>query len=410
MQRIRRVMSLLVVIIFAFSIGYFMALQPSTESVNAQNDDANSKVDTFIEAYDVLNARYIDPLDQDMLIEAAIEGMIDSIGDPNSNFMTQEEYQDWNLSLSGEFEGIGATVRQNDDTGALEIVAPLEDSPAERAGLQPGDQIIAVGGEDITELSQSEIVSRVRGPAGTPVQLTIFRPADPLALDSEESTFDLTIIRARLELPDVDYEVLDNNIGYIQMHQFSDETTQHLRDALVEMDADNLDGLVLDLRNNPGGYLSTSLQVISQFVDEGPILIEQLPGGEERIYEALGNALATNVPLAIIVNEGSASASELVAGSLRDRERAIIVGEATFGKNTVQTIQQLSGGNGALRITIARWVTPDGFSSEPDGIIPDIEITLDLDADEDEDAQLDAAIRALNGMLREQLYVPNAIG
>jgi carboxyl-terminal processing protease len=162
---------------------------------------------------------------------------------------------------------------------------------------------------------------------------------------------------------------------------------------------------VLDLRNNPGGYLETALQVLSLFVSEGPILIEQLPGDEERVFEAYGGAVAPSVPMAILVDEGSASASELVAGGLRDLGRAVIVGMPTFGKNTVQTIQPLSEG-GALRVTVARWVTPDGNSSQPDGFIPDVQVEFDPDSDPDFDNQLEAAIRALKGMKRQQLHNP----
>lgn len=408
MKRTRNVISLLLVVFFAFSAGYFVSGQSSSAPVQAQDQGQDEVFAPFWEAYDVLNARYVDPLDPETLMLGALNGMMDAVGDPNTNYLDAEAYEGWQLSLSGEFEGIGATVRQDEDNGALTIVAPLEDSPAERAGLQPGDQIVEVGGEDITELSQSEIVSRVRGPAGTPVRLTILRPGSEDE-DVEDEVFELTIIRARLELPDVEYEVLEGEIGYVRLHQFSDQTAQRLQDALTTLDADHLQGLVLDLRNNPGGYLSTSLQVISQFVEGGPILIEQLPGGDERVHEAFGSPLAPNVPMAVLVNEGSASASELVAGALHDRERAIIVGEPTFGKNTVQTIHELNAG-GAVRVTIARWVTPDGISSEPDGIFPDVEIANDPDAAAEDDAQLSAALRALKGMFREQLRLPAELG
>jgi len=195
----------------------------------------------------------------------------------------------------------------------------------------------------------------------------------------------------------------------VRLYGFTDDTVNKLHDALIEMDAENLSGLVLDLRNNPGGFLETSLQVISQFIDEGPILIEQLPGDQERVFEATGNAAAPTVPLAVLVDGGSASASELVAGALKDRERAVIVGVPTFGKATVQTINPVSTG-GAVRVTIARWVTPDGESVDPDGLVPDVEIEYDPDSDPEMDNQLSAAIRALKGMQREQILLPVGIG
>ena len=394
----RSVISLMLVFSLVFGAGYFVGQQSDNASVSAQTDTTLEVFEPFFEAYDLVNRQYIDPLEEQDLMIGALEGMVNSIGDDNTSYMDAAEFESWNQSLNGEFEGIGATVRQDEDSGALLIVSPLDGSPAEASGLLPGDAIVEVGGEDITDLSQTEIINRVRGPAGSAILLGIQR-------EGEEELLDITIIRARIELPDVESRMLDNNIGYIRLHQFSNRTTDNLRAALLELDANNLSGLVLDLRNNPGGFLETSLQVISQFINEGPILIQQLPGENERVFEATGNALAPDVPLAVLVDAGSASASELVAGSLRDLERAVIVGTTTFGKATVQTIHPLSDG-GALRITIARWVTPDGISVETDGLSPDVAIEFDPESDPEFDNQLAAAIRALKGIQREQIYQP----
>ncbi len=398
MRKHTKLVSLLLVFSLVFGAGYWMG-QQDARPASAQPDDRPELQETFApfwETYDALNRNYVDPLDPETLMFGAIRGMVDAVDDPNTNYMSQEEYERWQESLSGEFEGIGATVRQDERSGALEIISPLPNSPAIEAGLLSGDMIVEVGGEDITDLTQTEIVNRVRGPAGSVVRLGILR-------EGEDDLLEIAIVRDRIILPDVEFEMLEENVGYVRLHQFSNETMQNLRDALRELDADNLDGLVLDLRNNPGGFLETSLQVISQFVTDGPILIEQLPGDEEQVFEARGGALAPNVPLAVLVDEGSASASELVAGSLRDRERAVIIGTSTFGKDTVQTIQPLSAG-GALRVTIARWVTPDGNSSAPEGIDPDVFVENDTDTEEDE--QLAAALRALKGMQRNQLWMP----
>lgn len=400
MNRLRNLTSIIVIALMAFGAGYLIAQSPDGASVQAQNETTADLFAPVIEVYEQVNQRYVDPLDSDSLIRGAIDGMLASIGDENTNYMSEDEYSRWEESLSGEFEGIGATVRKDEDSGALVIVSPLTNSPAQNAGIRAGDQIIEVNGEDITTLSQTEIINRVRGPAGTPVRLGILRGEGD---DAEKLEF--TVIRDRIVLPDVEYRMLDNNVGYIRMHQFSQRTTANLQNALRELNAENLDGLVLDLRNNPGGYLDTSLQVISQFVSEGPILIEQLPGGREQVFEASGGALAPTVPLAVLVDQGSASASELVAGALRDRERAVIIGQATFGKNTVQTVNPLRMG-GALRVTIARWVTPNGNSSSPEGLTPDVVIELDLESDPEFDNQMQAAIRALKGILRQQLSVP----
>jgi carboxyl-terminal processing protease len=398
MVKARSIASIVLVVTLAFGVGYFVGQQPESAPVSAQTDSTEELFEPFFEVYDLLNQRYIDPLDQDGLMVGAINGMIESIGDDDTNFMSEEDYERWNQSLSGEFEGIGATVRQDEETGALTIVAPLDGSPAEGAGILPGDMIVEVGGENITDLSQTEIINRVRGPAGSIVRLGIQR-------EGEDELIEITVIRDRIELPDIEFRMLENNIGYVRLFQFSNDTGSNLQEALQELEAENLDGLVLDLRNNPGGFLETSLQVISQFIEEGPILIEQLPGEQERVFEANGNAIAPTVPLAVLVDGGSASASELVAGSLRDLERAVIVGMPTFGKNTVQTIHPISSG-GALRVTIARWVTPDGVSVEEGGLAPDVEIEYDPESDPEMDNQLSAAIRALKGMQREQLSTP----
>ena len=398
MVKARSIASVVLVVTLAFGVGFFVGQQPDSAPVSAQTGSDEELFDPFFEVYELLNQRYIDPLDQDELLSGAINGMIESIGDNDTNFMTEEEYDRWNQSLSGEFEGIGATVRQDEETGALIIVAPLDDSPAEGAGILPGDMIVEVGGENITDLSQTEIINRVRGPAGSIVRLGIQR-------EGEDELIEITVIRDRIELPDIEFRMLENNVGYVRLFQFSNDTGANLQEALQELEAENLSGLVLDLRNNPGGFLETSLQVISQFIEEGPILIEQLPGEQERVFEANGNASAPTVPLAVLVDGGSASASELVAGALRDLERAVIVGMPTFGKNTVQTIHPISSG-GALRVTIARWVTPDGISVHDGGLAPDVEVEYDPESDPELDNQLSAAIRALKGMQREQLSLP----
>lgn len=399
MRTWHKFVSLALLVVMTFSAGY-MAGQQSQTPVAAQADERTEVFGTLFEVYDVLNANYIDPLDQDELIQGAIDGMVGVTGDDNTNYLDPEAFSRWNESLSGSFEGIGATVEKDEVSGGMRIISPLPNSPAEASGLQAGDIIIEVGGENITEKALDEIISLVRGPAGTIVRLGIQR-------EGEAELLEFTIVRDRIEFPDVEFRLLENNVGYVRLYQFSDGSAAKLEAALLEMDAENLNGLVLDLRNNPGGYLETSLQVLSLFVAEGPILIEQLPGGEERVFEAYGGAIAPSVPMAILVDEGSASASELVAGGLRDLGRAVIVGMPTFGKNTVQTIQPLSEG-GALRVTVARWVTPDGNSSQPDGFIPDVEVEFDPDSDPDFDNQLEAAVRALKGMKRQQLNNTNS--
>lgn len=396
MAKLRSVVSLALLVAVVFGAGFFAGNRSTPSKAAAQTGEVDEVFQPFWETYQLVKSQFVDDIDDETLMLGALEGMLETLGDENTNYLDVTELEAWNESLTGEFEGIGATVRQDEETGGLEIVSPLPNSPAEGAGILAGDIIVQVGGKDITDLSQTEIINQVRGPAGTAVKLGILR-------DGEAEILEITVIRDRITLPTLETRMLDNNVGYIRLYQFSSEAANDLRNALQEMDANNLNGVVLDLRDNPGGFLDTSLEVIRLFVNEGIILIEQLPGDEERVFEANSTAVAPDVPLALLVNEGSASASELVAGSLHDLDRAVIVGTNTFGKNTVQTINPLSNG-GAVRLSIARWVTPDGTSVEEVGFTPDV--VVELDAEAADDNQLEAAIRALKGIKREQLEAP----
>lgn len=393
-QSFRATVGLMLLITLTFSAGYFIGhdtTQPQPV-VQAQGDDATEELFApFWETWTLLHENYIDPLDDDALMEAALNGMIDSLEDPHMGYIPPVDYQEVLDSLNGEFEGIGATVSQDEVTGALEIVRPLPGSPAEEAGLLPGDHVVTVDGEDITELDQSVIISMVRGPAGTDVVLGIER-------DGEADVFEITVTRDRILLPSVDYQILDGNVGYLQLFQFGPTSNEELRDALIEMEAEDLSGLILDLRGNTGGYLDVTLDIISYFVEDGLILIEE--DAEDRVeYQAFGNPIAPTVPMVVLVDQGSASASELMAGALQDRGRATIVGVSTFGKGSVQTWRRLSNGGG-IRITISEWLTPSGYSVSPDGIQPDIvvefpELEPGTPYSQEIDTQLQAAIEAL---------------
>lgn len=343
----------------------------------------------FWETWTALHDEFGASLDDNALMEGALSGMVDAIGDEHTGYMDPETFARINESMSGEYEGIGATVKQNEETGGLELITIFEGSPAEQAGLIPGDQIVAVAGEDVTSLDQTEIIAMVRGPADSVVRLGILRATEP-------DIFEVEVTRARISVPTVASEILDGNIGYIRLSQFEFDTSQAMRVALEDMDANHLNGLILDVRGNPGGYLTTSIEVASAYIQEGAILIERTPE-REFPHNALGNAIATDVPMVVLVDQGSASASELIAGALQDHHRATIVGMPTFGKGSVQTWRQLSNGGG-LRITISRWYTPNGNSVSDVGIIPDIEVPYVVqEVSGDEDNQLTAAIQVLNG-------------
>lgn len=385
----------LIALVTVFVAGYvFGAHQPST-SVQAQSGSPAGTDELFApfwETWTLLHDNYVDPLDDNALLEGALNGLLDSLGDPHTGYMNPETFTQINESMSGEYEGIGATVRTDEATGGLQLVTIMDGSPAQAAGLLPGDVIVEVEGADVTGLDQNEIIAQVRGPAGTSVDLGIQRQSEPEVLDVE-------VTRERITVASVAYEVLDGDIGYVRLSQFEFGSSQELRDALEAMDANALKGLILDVRGNPGGYLTTSIEVASAFIPEGTVVTERGPE-RERTYDALGNASAPDVPMVVLVDAGSASASELIAGALQDNQRATIVGTKTFGKGSVQTWHTLSNGGG-VRITVSRWYTPSGRSVNDVGIDPDVNVPFELepgkvyDPATMPDPQLEAALQIL---------------
>jgi carboxyl-terminal processing protease len=368
------------------------------------NKDAATTDELFTPFWDAwisLHDTFGSALDDNGLMEGALNDMVDSIGDPHTSYMDPETFARVNESMIGEYEGIGATVQQNEQTGGLELISLFDGSPAEQAGLKPGDQIVRVNGDDVTTLSEAEIVALVRGPAGSSVLLGILRAGEP-------DVFDVEVVRAHISVPSVASRVLDGNIGYIRLSQFDFSSSEAMRTALQGMDANHLNGLILDVRGNPGGYLTTSIEVASAYIPKGTIVIERAPG-RETSHEALENAIAPDVPMIVLVDQGSASASELIAGALQDHHRATIVGMPTFGKGSVQTWRTLSNGGG-IRITISRWYTPDGHSVSDVGITPDVEVPyVSPEVSGDEDNQLTAAIQVLNGTYTPTVYELNAL-
>jgi carboxyl-terminal processing protease len=326
-------------------------------------------------------------VDETELMRGAIRGMLDSLGDEHTTYMDPDEYMQANIPLNGSYEGIGAWV--DPDAEYLTIVSPMKGSPAERAGLKPGDEIVAVDGEDMTGVDGNLVIRRVLGEAGTTVRLTIRREGEP-------ELFDVEIVRERIVIPSTESEMLEGDIAYIHLLQFGTDTTSDLREELETLLAQNPRGLILDLRFNGGGFLNTAIEVASEFIGEGVIMVEQFGDGSEQVYEADPGGLATEIPLIVLVNAGSASASEIVAGAIQDHERGLLIGETTFGKGSVQNWIALPDDNGAVRVTIARWYTPDGRQIHQIGLVPDIEIIpTDEDIDADRDVQLEKALELL---------------
>lgn len=343
----------------------------------------------FWEAWQLVHTDYVDqPVDDTQLMRGAIRGMLDSLGDQHTSYMDPEEYLEANESLSGAYEGIGAYV----DTSAeyLTVISPIKDSPAEKAGLRAGDMFIKINGEDMTGVDPELARQQVLGPAGTVVVLNVQREGEPVP-------FDVSITRGSITIASVELEMLDNGVAHVMLNTFGESTASELRDILKEAKTQGAKGIILDLRNNGGGYLLTAVDVASEFIGSGPIVYEKY--GDEReldVYNALKGGTALDIPMVVLVNEGSASASEIVAGALQDTQRAKLVGVTTYGKGSVQIWTPLSDDQGAVRITIAKWLTPNERTIHQVGLTPDVIVEMtEADYESGSDPQLDAAVEAL---------------
>lgn len=351
-------------------------------------DDTDALFGPFWEAWTLVHKFYVDqPVDDEVLMRGAIDGMMAALGDKHTSYMDPEEYKQQTTALGGEYEGIGAWVDATQDY--LTIQTPMPGYPAERAGLKPGDKVVAVDGEDMTGIDGNLVLKKVLGPAGSSVRLTILREGmDP---------FDVEIVREKITVPSVEYRMLDNNIAYLRLYTFGDNTAEEMKKALTDLLSKNPAGLVLDVRDNGGGYLDTTVKILSEFFEKDTLLmIERYGDGREEKLKANGGGRAINLPVVVLVNSGTASASEITAGVFQDYGRGKVVGETTYGKGSVQNWLPLSNEQGAVRITIARWYTPLGRQIHQQGITPDVvvEMTAD-DYKAGRDPQLDKAIEIL---------------
>jgi len=369
-----------VFIVFSFSGGYLLGQSPMAPvQVFAAPVENQADFEPFWEVWDLVHERYLrQPVDDTVLVEGAIEGMLATLDDPHTRYLSPEDQAAAAEAMSGEFQGIGAEVEDVD--GNITVVAPIDGSPAEAAGIQSGDILREADGVALTGMDVAEAAALVRGPAGTAVQLVIERDGELLNIE---------IIRDVIKLVSVRGEILEDDIAYLRLSRFGETTDEELADVLSELVAQDPAGLILDLRSNPGGALDTTVEVADQFLDEGTVLVQSYGSGEERLYESTDEGLAEEIPMVVLVDEGSASASEVLAGAIQDRERAVVIGQTSFGKGTVQTWHTLSN-NGGVRITIAEWLTPEKTSI--DQRVPEAE-----NEDEFEDTQLQAAIDFLNG-------------
>lgn len=350
--------------------------------------------DLFWEVWDRVYQNYYarEKLDPAGMVYGAIKGMVAAIGDPYTVFLAPSEQKRTKEDLGGVFEGVGIQIGFKGSQ--LAVIAPLEGSPAQKAGIKAGDFIVGIkdkrSGIDrgTIGITLPEAVEAIRGPAGTPVTLVLTR-------EGVDEPFEIEIARAKIEVPSVELSfVSEGEVAHLKLLRFGEQTSSEWTSAINQIVNRKLQpkGVILDLRNNPGGFLNGSVVFASEFLQSGVIVIQEDARGERQSFSATGRARLSSIPLVVLVNAGSASASEIMAGAIRDHARAKIVGETTFGKGTIQEAQELTGGAG-LHITTAKWLTPSGFWVEEKGIEPDIKVEDNPDTEEDE--QLQKAIEAL---------------
>ena len=341
-----------------------IAADAAKQQPKPSNSDTYRQLDLFGEVFERVRADYVEEVSDEQLIEAAINGMLSSL-DPHSSYMNPKNYRDMQVQVRGEFGGLGIEVTM--ENGLVKVVSPIDDTPAARGGLKPGDYITHLDGEAVAGMSLNEAVERMRGPVNSEIRLTIRREGrDP---------FDVKLTRAVVKIQSVKYHLEGKDIGYIRITSFNEQTDSGLNNAMKALKkeaGDKLAGIVLDLRNNPGGLLDQAIAVSDDLLEQGEIVSTRGRHAEDGArYNARPGDITGGLPIVVLINGGSASASEIVAGALQDHHRAVLLGTRSFGKGTVQTIIQLPG-HGAMRLTTARYYTPSGRSIQAKGIEPDI--------------------------------------
>jgi carboxyl-terminal processing protease len=338
--------------------------------------DTYRQLNLFGDVFERVRADYVEKPDDSKLIESAINGMLAGL-DPHSSYMDPKSFRDMQVQTRGEFGGLGIEVTMED--GLIKVVTPIDDTPAAKAGILANDIITQLDGEQVQGLTLNQAVEKMRGPVNTKIKLTVMRKGN-------DKPIELSITRDVIRVKAVRSEVEGNDVGYIRMTQFNEQTTDGLKKAIVDISAkvsnDKLKGYILDLRNNPGGLLDQAISVSDAFLEKGEIVSTRGRNAEEtQRFNARPGDLTNHKPVIVLINGGSASASEIVAGALQDHRRVTVVGTRSFGKGSVQTIIPLGSGNGALRLTTARYYTPSGRSIQAKGIVPDIEVLQDVPAD-----------------------------
>jgi carboxyl-terminal processing protease len=368
-------------------LGKVIGLHNTTKPTNVSQD---VNFDLFWETWDTLKNNYVDKdkLNDKKIFYGALRGMVAAVGDPYTVFMDPVISQQFNNDLAGTFEGIGAELGIKSDV--LTIIAPLPGMPAEKAGLKSGDKIYAINGTSTTGMSIDEAVQQIRGPKGTTVKLSIFRTGF-------KELKDFVVTRDAITVKSVKTEMRSDKIFVITISSFNNDTSDLFKTAVREAENENAKAIILDLRNNPGGFLESAIDMASEWIEDGVVVSEKYSDGKKDDHLAHGLARLKNIPTVVLVNQGSASASEIVAGALQDDQKATIVGKKSFGKGSVQTMQSLSDGS-AIKVTVAKWLTPKGRSISEEGITPDVEVDLtDADYNNSKDPQMIKAVEILLG-------------
>ena len=345
----------------------FLSLSAAVgQSNNDTNTNTYQQLNLFGDVFEKIRSDYVEPVSDEKLVEAAINGMLTSL-DPHSSYLNPKDWEDMQVQTKGEFGGLGIEVTM--ENGLIKVVSPIDGTPAAKAGIQPADLIVQIDGKPIMGMTLSQAVDKMRGPVDSKIVLTIRR--------GKQQPFDVTLQRAVIKIESVKGQLIDNNIAYVRITSFSEQTTSGLQDTLTKLKGQagaKLQGLVLDLRNNPGGLLDQAIGVVDTFVDKGEIVSTRGrdPSQAQR-YNATPGDMLDGLPIVVLINGGSASASEIVAGAMQDHHRAILLGTRSFGKGSVQTIIPIPG-HGAIRLTTARYYTPSGRSIQAKGIEPDIHV------------------------------------
>ena len=369
----------------------FVFLISFAQIANSSENDIYKKIDLFGEVLEKINKEYVDEINQSESMDSAIDGLLQSL-DPYSSYMSPEIFNEMQTETSGEFGGLGIEVGM--ESGVVKVISPIDDTPASRAGIKAGDYIVKINDTQVQGKSLTEAVELMRGPVGSGIELTIRRRGEKKALN-------FTIIREIIEVKSVKADILEKNIGYMRLTSFNENSGEQIKKEIKKLEKNkNVKAYILDLRNNPGGLLSQAIKISDFFLDNGEIVsTKSRKASENRKWFAKNGDLINGKTLLVLINYGSASASEIVAGALKDHKRAILLGENSYGKGSVQSIIPLKN-KGAIRLTVAKYYLPSGKSISEIGVSPDIEIdeeTDDFRIKTETDNQLNYAIKLVNG-------------